>query len=141
MSGELKTTFGNRSSDLIREVEKKYLRKDIPEMRIGDTVRAYVKIIEGDSERLQPFEGVLIRRRGSGINETITLRKISYGIGVERIFPLHSPYLEKLEVQRSAKVRRAKLYYLRKLTGRAARMTVAEQEKSVAESPETPEKL
>jgi len=118
----------SETKNVIREIEKKYLRKEIPPMRIGDTVRAYVKIIEGDSERLQPFEGVLIRRRGSGINETITLRKMSYGVGVERIFPLHSPYLEKLEVQRSARVRRAKLYYLRRLSGRAARMTTSEEE-------------
>ena len=98
------------------------LRSDIPEFRPGDTVRVHVKVREGQRERIQVFEGVVIRRRGSGISETYTVRKISYGVGVERTFPVHSPKVEKIEVMRRGKVRRAKLYYLRGLSGKAARI-------------------
>ena len=97
-------------------------RADIPEFRPGDTIRVHVKIKEGDKERLQAFEGTVIARKNTGMGETITVRKVSFGQGVERIFPLHSPTIQKVEVTRSAKVRRAKLYYLRDLKGKAARM-------------------
>lgn len=108
--------------DLVRSVEAEQLKQEIPDFRAGDTVRVHVKVIEGGRERIQVFEGVVIRRRGSGLNETFTVRKISQGIGVERTFPLHSPMIDKLEVVRQGDVRRAKLYYLRKLAGKAARI-------------------
>jgi large subunit ribosomal protein L19 len=108
--------------DVIREVEKEQLRSDIPDISPGDTVRVLVRVKEGDKERLQPFEGVCIARRGGGVRETITVRKISGGIGVERIFPLHSPSIAELKVLRKGKVRRAKLYYLRSLRGKKARI-------------------
>ncbi len=98
------------------------LRDDIPEFHAGDTINVHVKVVEGDKERIQIFQGVVISRRGSGINETFTVRKISNGVGVERIFPLHSPTVAKIERIREGKVRRAKLYYLRKLQGKAARI-------------------
>lgn len=107
---------------IIREVTQAQLRTDIPPFRPGDTVRVHAKVVEGSRERVQVFEGVVIKRRGSGISETFTVRKISSGIGVERTFPLHSPRIEKLEVVRRGKVRRAKLYYLRHLSGKAARI-------------------
>ncbi|CAM3905467.1 50S ribosomal protein L19 [Alicyclobacillus pomorum] len=108
--------------NLLRAVTEEQLRSDIPEFRPGDTVRVHVKVREGQRERIQVFEGVVIRRRGSGISETYTVRKISYGVGVERTFPVHSPKVEKIEVMRRGKVRRAKLYYLRGLSGKAARI-------------------
>lgn len=108
--------------NLVRMVTEEQLRKDIPDFRPGDTVRVHVKVREGQRERIQVFEGVVIRRRGSGISETYTVRKISYGVGVERTFPVHSPKIEKIERTRRGKVRRAKLYYLRGLSGKAARI-------------------
>lgn len=107
---------------IIRELTEEQLRKDIPQFRAGDTLRVHVRVKEGQRERIQVFEGVVIQRRGGGISETFTVRKISYGVGVERTFPLHSPRIEKIEVMRRGKVRRAKLYYLRKLRGKAARI-------------------
>jgi large subunit ribosomal protein L19 len=109
-------------NQLIRELEKEQMKQDIPAFRPGDTVRVHVKVIEGQRERIQLFEGVVIRRRGSGISETFTVRKISYGVGVERTFPLHSPKIDKIEVVRQGRVRRAKLYYLRDRVGKAARI-------------------
>ncbi len=109
-------------NNIIQEVTKAQLRTDIPAFRPGDTVRVHVKVIEGTRERIQVFEGVIIKRRGSGISETFTARKVSYGVGVERTFPLHSPKIDKIEVMRRGKVRRAKLYYLRALRGKAARI-------------------
>jgi large subunit ribosomal protein L19 len=103
-------------------LEQEGLRDDIPEFRPGDTVRVSVRVREGEKERLQAFEGVCIGRRGAGISETFTVRKVSSGIGVERIFPLHSPNLAEIKVVRLGRVRRAKLYYLRKLSGKAARI-------------------
>ena len=98
-------------------------RKDLPPFRPGDTVRVHVSITEGDKQRIQVFEGVVIRRRGRGASATFTVRKISYGVGVERIFPVHSPRIDKIEVAARGAVRRAKLYYLRSRAGRAARVT------------------
>lgn len=109
--------------EIIREIEREQLRTDIPDFRPGDTVRAHVKVVEGNRERLQAFEGVVIRRRAGGLNANFTIRRISAnGIGVERTFLLHSPRIERLEVVRLGKVRRAKLYYLRGRTGKAARI-------------------
>lgn len=107
---------------LIEEITKEQLRSDLPAFRPGDTVRVHVKVVEGNRERIQVFEGVVIKRRGGGISETFTVRKVSYGVGVERTFPVHSPKIAKLEVVRRGKVRRAKLYYLRNLRGKAARI-------------------
>ncbi|OZI11582.1 MULTISPECIES: 50S ribosomal protein L19 [unclassified Bacillus (in: firmicutes)] len=107
---------------LIQELTQEQLRSDLPSFRPGDTVRVHVKVIEGTRERIQVFEGVVIKRRGGGISETFTVRKISYGVGVERTFPLHTPKIAQIEVIRRGKVRRAKLYYLRNLRGKAARI-------------------
>ncbi len=108
--------------NIIEFLEREQLRSDIPDFRPGDTVRVHAKIVEGTRERIQMFEGVVIARQGSGVRETFTVRRISYGIGVERMFPVHSPRIEKIDVVRKGIVRRAKLYYLRKLTGKAARI-------------------
>ncbi|AMX84059.1 50S ribosomal protein L19 [Geobacillus subterraneus] len=107
---------------LIQEITKEQLRTDLPDFRPGDTVRVHVKVVEGNRERIQVFEGVVIKRRGAGISETFTVRKVSYGVGVERTFPVHTPKIAKLEIVRRGKVRRAKLYYLRELRGKAARI-------------------
>ena len=108
--------------NLIEALEKEQLRTDIPDFRPGDTVRAHVKVVEGTRERVQVFEGVVIHRKGTGVRETFTVRRISYNVGVERTFPVHSPRLERIEVVRRGIVRRAKLYYLRNLRGKAARI-------------------
>lgn len=108
--------------NIIEVLEQEQLKKDIPDFRSGDTVRVHVKVVEGTRERIQAFEGVVIARSGGAIRETFTVRRISYGIGVERTFPLHSPRVDKIEVMRRGIVRRAKLYYLRNLTGKAARI-------------------
>ena len=104
------------------KVEQAYLRDDVPDFQAGDTVKVHVRVVEGNKERIQVFQGVVIARRGGGTRETFTVRKISGGIGVERVFPLHSPVIDKIEVARRGKVRRAKLYYLRGLRGKAARI-------------------
>ncbi|MBB6452945.1 large subunit ribosomal protein L19 [Salirhabdus euzebyi] len=108
--------------NLIEKVTNNQLRTDHPDFRPGDTLKVHVKVVEGNRERIQVFEGVVIKRRGGGISETFTVRKISYGVGVERTFPVHSPRVDKIEVSRRGKVRRAKLYYLRELRGKAARI-------------------
>ncbi len=108
--------------NIIQALEQEQLRKDIPSFRTGDTVRVHVKVVEGTHERIQVFEGVVIARQGSGVKEMFTVRRISYGIGVERSFLVHSPRLAKIEVVRRGIVRRAKLYYLRNLTGKATRI-------------------
>ena len=108
--------------DIIRILEQEQLRADIPAFRPGDTVKVQVKVVEGTRERLQAFEGLVIARSGGSSRETFTVRRISYGVGVKRTFPVHSPRVEKIEVVRRGVVRRAKLYYLRKLTGKAARI-------------------
>ena len=109
-------------SKLIDSLTQEQLRSDIPAFRPGDTVRVHAKVVEGTRERIQIFEGVVIARKGAGISETYTVRKISNGIGVERTFPIHTPRVDKIEVVRYGKVRRAKLYYLRALQGKAARI-------------------
>ncbi len=108
--------------DLIKAIEQDQFKEDIPDFSPGDTVKVHVKVVEGSRERIQVFEGVVIRRRGGGLGETFTVRRVSYGVGVERTFPLHSPRIDKIEVTRRGRVRRARLYYLRKLRGKAARI-------------------
>jgi large subunit ribosomal protein L19 len=114
---------------LLDKIEAEQFRKDKPDFAVGDTVRVHTRVIEGDKERIQVFTGVVIARRGRGINETFTVRRISYGEGVERVFPLHSPRIEKIEVERRGQVRRAKLTYLRKRVGKSALLV---REKEVA---------
>jgi large subunit ribosomal protein L19 len=108
--------------DIIRAIEKEQLRTDIPEFNVGDTVKVFVKVVEGNRERLQAFEGTVIQRKNGGISETFTVRRVSYGTGVERTFPLHSPRIDHIEVVRRGKVRRAKLFYLRDRVGKAAKV-------------------
>ena len=103
-------------------LQMEQMREDIPEFKAGDTVRVHLRVREGDKERIQVFEGVVIKRKNNGLSSTFTVRKISFGIGVERIFPLHSPFIEKIEVIKIGRVRRAKIYYLRKLKGKKARI-------------------
>ncbi|MEW5920694.1 MAG: 50S ribosomal protein L19 [Bacillota bacterium] len=111
--------------DLIKNVEKDFMKEEVTHFTPGDTVRIHFKVIEGNRERIQTFEGIVIKRRGSGLGESFTVRRVSYGVGVERSFPLHSPKIEKIEVIRKGAVRRAKLYYLRRLRGKAARIKEA----------------
>ncbi len=106
---------------LIAEITKSYI-KEVPEFQAGDTVKVYVKIVEGDRHRIQLFEGLVIKKQGGGVSETFTVRKVSYGIGVERTFPLHSPSIDHIDVARRGKVRRAKLHYIRNLSAKAARI-------------------
>lgn len=108
---------------IIDKISKENLNEGVPSFAIGDTVRVHVKIREGDKERVQVFKGTVIARDGSGATETFTVRRISHGVGVERVFPVHSPHLAKIDIDSSAKVRRAKLYYLRGLSGKKARLT------------------
>lgn len=108
--------------EIIKNIEMMHLREDIPAFKPGDTVKVHVKVVEGTRERIQVFEGVVIGRKGGGLKETFTVRRVSYGVGVERIFPVHSPRIDRIEVARRGRVRRAKLYYLRNLTGKAARI-------------------
>ena len=114
-------------SEIIRSIEKAQLRADLPQFNIGDTVRVFVKVVEGSRERLQAFEGTVIARRNGSVRETFTVRRVSYGIGVERTFPLHSPRVDHIEVIRRGQVRRAKLYYLRSLQGKAAKIQEAKR--------------
>ena len=109
-------------SEIIRSIEREQLRTDRPDFRVGDTVRVFVKVVEGSRERLQAFEGTVMAKRNGSIRETFTVRRVSYGIGVERTFPLHSPRVDRIEIIRRGKVRRAKLYYLRGLSGKAAKI-------------------
>ncbi|MDI3540562.1 50S ribosomal protein L19 [Koleobacter methoxysyntrophicus] len=108
--------------DLIKTIEMEHMKKELPDFAPGDTVKVNVKVIEGGKERIQAYQGVVIRRRGSGLNETFTVRRISYGIGIERTFPIHSPKIDNIEVIRKGKVRRARLYYLRERSGKAAKI-------------------
>jgi large subunit ribosomal protein L19 len=111
----------------LQEFEKSQMRANIPPFKVGDTLRVYCKVKEGDKERIQLYEGVVIARHNNGISSTITVRKVSYGIGVERVFPLHAPFIDRLEVAQIGKVRRAKLYYLRDLSGKKARIFAEER--------------
>ena len=108
--------------NIVDIIEQENIKKEVPDFNIGDTVRVYVKVVEGDRERLQAYEGVVIARKNGSIRESFTVRRISFGVGVERTFPIHSPRIDRIEVVRKGKVRRAKLYYLRDLTGKAARV-------------------
>jgi large subunit ribosomal protein L19 len=124
----------------IADIEAKYLKSDVPELRAGDSVRVHTKIKEGEKERIQVFEGVVIARRRGGARATFTVRKVSYGVGVERIFPLHSPRIDKVEVVGHGEVRRSRLFYLRGLQGKAARLVQEEGGVEAAARPaETPE--
>jgi large subunit ribosomal protein L19 len=109
-------------NSVIKKIEERALRQDQPEIRVGDTVRLQVKVVEGEKERIQTFEGLVIKINRGSSRATFTVRKVSYGVGVERIFPIHSPRIEKIQVLSHGKVRRARLYYLRKLSGKAARI-------------------
>jgi large subunit ribosomal protein L19 len=108
--------------DLINNIESEYLKEDLPAFKSGDTVKVNVKVIEGNRERIQTFEGVIIAANGAGVNKTITVRKLSFGVGVERIFPVHAPIVDSIEVVRKGKVRRSKLYYLRDRVGKSAKI-------------------
>ncbi|MCI9518499.1 MAG: 50S ribosomal protein L19 [Clostridia bacterium] len=108
--------------EVIASIEKEYMKTEIPAIEIGDTVKVFVKVVEGSRERLQAFEGIVIAKKNGGVRESFTVRRISFGVGVERTFPLHSPRIAKIEVVKHGKVRRAKLYYLRKLSGKAAKI-------------------
>lgn len=108
--------------NILDEITKEYMKKEIPDFNVGDTVRVYYKVIEAGKQRIQPYEGIVIAKNNSGISKTFTVRKISYGIGVERVFPLYSPNIDKIEIKRRGKVRRAKLYYLRNLKGKKAKI-------------------
>ena len=108
--------------NLIDKIEAGELKKEASDVRVGDTVRAHIRIIDGEKERVQVFEGIVIRLHGGGVRETMTVRKVSFGVGVDSILPLHSPRLEKVEIVKRAKVRQAKLYFLRELRGKAARL-------------------
>ncbi|HOV38125.1 MAG TPA: 50S ribosomal protein L19 [Spirochaetales bacterium] len=124
--------------DLIKAIEAEQIR-DGQTVRIGDTVRVYFSIIEGKNERVQVYEGTVIAQKNSGLRKTITVRKISYGVGVERVFPLHSPRIQKIEVVRHGRIRRAKLYYLRSRVGKAAKVAELIQKKKVAATQPAPE--
>ena len=109
-------------ANIIDQIEKESMRTDIPDFRIGDAVKVFVKVVEGNKERLQAYEGVVIARKNGGLRETFTVRKISYGVGIERIFPVHSPRIDRIEIVRRGDVRRAKLYYLRERSGKSAKV-------------------
>ena len=124
--------------NVIDEIEKENLKKDVPAFEVGDTVKVYVKVVEGGKERLQAYEGIVIAKRNGSIRESFTVRRISYGVGVERTFPLHSPRIDRVEVVRHGSVRRAKLYYLRDRKGKSARVKERRRTKEVI-VPETVE--
>ena len=111
---------GGYTMNILKEIEKEQLKSNLPNFRVGDTVKVHVKVKEGNRERIQMFEGIVLKRQNGGIRETFTVRRIAYGVGVERTFPVHSPRIDKIEVLRRGKVRRAKLYYLRKKVGKSA---------------------
>ena len=120
---------------LQKKIESEQFRKDDAKFNVGDTVKVHTKVVEGDKERIQIFSGVVIGMRGTGLNETFTVRRISYGEGVERVFPLHSPRVDKIEVERGGSVRRAKLTYLRKRLGKGATLVREKEEKAAAPAP------
>lgn len=108
--------------NIINEIEKDYMKKEVPQFREGEVIKVYVKVVEGNRERLQAFEGTVIAKKNGGVRETFTVRRVSFGVGIERTFPIHSPRIDKIEIVRHGKVRRAKLYYLRNLSGKAAKI-------------------
>jgi len=108
--------------DIMKSINEEQLRTDLPQLNIGDTAKVYFKVKEGSRERIQMFEGTIIKKRGAGISESFTVRRISYGVGVERVFPVHSPKIDKIEIVRTGKVRRAKLYYLKDRVGKATKV-------------------
>ena len=112
-------------SNLITEIEREYMKENIPEFEVGDVVKVFVKVVEGNRERLQAFEGTVIARKNGGVRETFIVRRVSFGVGIERSFPVHSPRIDRVEVVRRGRVRRAKLYYLRDLSGKAAKIKEA----------------
>lgn len=125
---------------LLDKIESEQFRKDATDFGVGDSVKVHTKVVEGDKERIQVFAGVVIGKRGRGLNETFTVRRISYGEGVERVFPLHSPRVDKIEVERSGSVRRAKLTYLRKRIGKGATLVKEKQVKTKATTPQAAQK-
>jgi large subunit ribosomal protein L19 len=110
-------------SNIIEAIEREYMKKEVPAISVGDSVKVYVKVVEGSRERLQAFEGIVISKKNGSVRETFTVRRVSFGVGIERTFPLHSPRIDRIEVVRHGKVRRAKLYYLRNLSGKAAKIS------------------
>ena len=126
--------------NLVDRVEAKEMKKEVADVHIGDTVKVHMRIVEGEKERIQMIEGVVIKMRGGGARKTLTVRKISFGIGVERIFPFHSPRVEKIEVVKRAKIRQAKLYYLRELRGKAARLKELKPVRPTSKAKKTPKR-
>ena len=126
--------------NLVDQVEAKEMKKEVPDVHIGDTVKVHMRIVEGEKERIQIIEGVVIKMRGGGVRKTLTVRKISFGIGVERIFPFHSPRVEKIEIVKRAKIRQAKLYYLRELRGKAARLKELKSVRPTTKAKKTPKR-
>ena len=126
--------------NLVDQVEAKEMKKEVADVHIGDTVKVHMRIVEGEKERIQVIEGVVIKMRGGGARKTLTVRKISFGIGVERIFPFHSPRVEKIEVIKRAKIRQAKLYYLRELRGKAARLKELKPIRSTTKAKKIPKR-
>ena len=126
--------------NLVDQVEAKEMKKEVADVHIGDTVKVHIRIVEGEKERIQIIEGVVIKMRGGGVRKTLTVRKISFGIGVERIFPFHSPRVEKIEIVKRAKIRQAKLYYLRELRGKAARLKELKSVRPTTKAKKTPKR-
>ena len=126
--------------NLVDQVEAKEMKKEVADVHIGDTVKVHMRIVEGEKERIQIIEGVVIKMRGGGARKTLTVRKISFGIGVERIFPFHSPRVEKIEIVKRAKIRQAKLYYLRELRGKAARLKELKSVRPTTKAKKTPKR-
>lgn len=126
--------------NLIDQIEAKEMKKEVADVHIGDTVKVHMRIVEGEKERIQVIEGVVIKMRGGGARKTLTVRKISFGIGVERIFPIHSPRVEKIDIVKRAKIRQAKLYYLRELRGKAARLKERKPIRSTTKAKKIPKR-
>ena len=126
--------------NLIDQIEAKEMKKEVGDVHIGDTVKVHMRIVEGEKERIQVIEGVVIKMRGGGARKTLTVRKISFGIGVERIFPIHSPRVEKIDIVKRAKIRQAKLYYLRELRGKAARLKELKPIRSTTKAKKIPKR-
>ena len=126
--------------NLVDQIEAKEMKKEVADVHIGDTIKVHMRIVEGEKERIQVIEGVVIKMRGGGARKTLTVRKISFGIGVERIFPIHSPRVEKIDIVKRAKIRQAKLYYLRELRGKAARLKELKPIRSTTKAKKKPKR-